>query len=47
MGEIVNISKYPEGLDILAEKLELPIPKENMEARKNFIKAAILQFVNF
>jgi hypothetical protein len=33
----VDISKYPEGLDYLAHVLELPIPKEAMEARKSMV----------
>ena len=42
MGEMVSgINKYPEGLEILAEKMDLPIPKENMEARK----MAVIMFV--
>ncbi len=44
MGEKVNISKYPEGLDILAEKLDLPIPKEDKEARKAYIKSVVQMF---
>lgn len=39
--EKYDISKYPEGLDILAEKLEIPIPKEDMEARRNYVFAFI------
>lgn len=35
------ITSYPEGLDYLAENLQLPIPKENMEARKNFVMSLI------
>ena len=42
-----DISKYPEGLDYLVENLDLPIPKENRQAREAFVRAAILQFVNF
>lgn len=35
MGEMVKgINKFPEGLDILAEKMDLPFPKEDMETRK-------------
>jgi len=37
----MNINKYPEGLDYLAENLELPIPKENMEARKDYVTSLI------
>lgn len=47
MSEIVNISKYPEGLEILAEKLELPVPKEDMEARKAYILGVVSNFINY
>ena len=47
MGEKVRVSKYPEGVDILAEKLDLPIPKENMEGRRNYIKLLISLFVQY
>ena len=42
-----DISNYPDGFDYLVENLELPIPKENRAAREAFVKAAIVQFVNF
>ncbi len=45
--EKYDISKFPGGLDYLVENLELPIPKENRAAREAFVKAAIVQFVNF
>ncbi|MBQ9911778.1 MAG: hypothetical protein IJI56_03580 [Firmicutes bacterium] len=45
--EKYDISKFPDGLDYLVENLELPIPKENRAAREAFVKAAIVQFVNF
>lgn len=42
MAETVkDIAKYPEGVEILAEKMDLPIPKEDMEARKR----AVLMFM--
>lgn len=34
------ITSYPEGLEYLAEHLQLPLPPalaDNMEARKNFV----------
>lgn len=38
MAETVkDISVYPEGVEILAEKMNLPIPPEDMEARKNAV----------
>ncbi len=47
MDEIVNISKFPEGLEILAEKLDLPIPKEDMEARKALVLNIVSTFINY
>lgn len=43
MEEKIDLTNFERSLEELAEKLEMPIPKENMEARK----AAILAFVNF
>ncbi len=43
MNETIDLTNFEESLELLAEKLEMPIPKENMEARK----AALLAFVNF
>ena len=38
MSEMVKgVNKYPEGLEILAEKMDLPFPKEDMEARKQAV----------
>ena len=33
----VDITKYPEGLEYLAEKLELPVPIEDPQARKDYV----------
>ena len=33
----VNINKYPEGLEYLAENLKLPVPIEDPEARKEYV----------
>ncbi len=36
----VDITKYPEGLEYLAENLNLPLPpavSDNMEVRKNYV----------
>ena len=33
----VDITKYPEGLEYLAEHLQLPVPIEDMEARKAYV----------
>ena len=45
MGKTVNVTKYPEGLEILAKELDLPIPEDDIEARKEYVKAAIGYFV--
>ena len=37
----VNINKYPEGLEYLAENLDLPIPKEDIEARKAYVMGLV------
>lgn len=43
MAELIkDVNKYPEGIELLAEKMDLPIPKENMEARK----MAVIMFIN-
>ena len=39
MEKITNVSQYPEGLEILAEKMDLPM--EDMEARKAFVKMIV------
>ncbi len=43
MGEKIDLTNFETSIEELAEKLEMPIPKENLEARK----AALLAFVNF
>lgn len=37
MEQKIDITKYPEGLKYLAQVLELPIPKENTQAREDYI----------
>jgi hypothetical protein len=39
---VTGIDKFPEGVEILAEKMDLPIPKENMEARKQAVIAFVM-----
>ena len=46
MGEKVYIADYPQGVEILAKKLKLPIPEENLEARKAYIQNLIAYFIN-
>lgn len=41
----VDITKYPEGLEYLAEHLELAIPKENMAVRKAIVSGLISTLV--
>ncbi len=44
--EIINIADFDKGLELLAEKLEMPIPKENIEARKQFVLTFVSYLVN-
>lgn len=44
MSEKVKVNTYPEGVRILAEKLDLPIAKDDIEARENYL---IEQIINF
>ncbi len=37
MDKIVNIKDYPQGLEVLAKELSLPIPETDTEARKNYV----------
>ena len=46
MGEKINIAKYPEGLDLLAKKLDLPFPEENIEARKAYVQNLVNYIIN-
>lgn len=43
MDEKIDLTDYEKGIEALAEKLNMPIPKENMEARR----AALVMFINF
>ena len=43
--ENVKFNKYPEALKILAEKLDLPVPKEDVAAREAYVKELIINFV--
>lgn len=33
----VDISKFPEGLEYLAENLKLPVPIEDPQARRDYV----------
>jgi hypothetical protein len=46
MEDKVDITKYPEGLEYLAEHIELPVPKERMEVRKTMILGLIDSFLS-
>lgn len=41
----VDITKYPEGLDYLAENLEMAVPKDNMAVRKAMVNSLISTLV--
>lgn len=43
MNETIDLTNFEKSLEELAEKLEMPIPKEDLETRK----AALLAFANF
>ena len=37
MGKIVDVRHYPEGVEILAKNMKLPLPEEDIEGRKALI----------
>lgn len=39
--ETVDLTKYPEGLQYLAEKLQLPVPQENTAQREAMVMGLI------
>ncbi len=41
MGKIINIDKYPEGLELLASSLKLPFPEEEKSKREAYVMAFV------
>lgn len=37
-----DITKYPEGLDYLAENLKMPVPKDKIQQRKAIVMGLIV-----
>ena len=43
--ESVKFKDYPEALQILARELEIPVSEEDIDARENYIKELVINFV--
>lgn len=45
MGKKVYVANYNEGLDILAKELRIPLPEDDLEGRREYVRQAIKYFL--